>query len=271
VKRVFVAIVFAAVFALAVVAFAACTQRPRMCVAAGECGTSAACVAGRCLPDGGVPAIQAARRLLVDPVDVSYLRRGDGANGGALPAIITLGRAADSEAMVLVRFSVPIAKDANVIEAYLLLERTDLVDSDPTPIVLHASRIIDPWDGRSISWARQPRIHDTRSPSTIVTPWGRTQVRVDVRDLVAHWRLHQRDDQGLAIIAENSSATGIALALTAAEEASPLGSSESTSANQSSAGGSSGGLFEPRSPATLGVGPSALPSRAGPRLELYVK
>ena len=100
-----------------------------------------------------MPAIQSARRVIVDPVDVAYIRRGDSANGGELPAIFTLGRREGGEALLFLRFRVPIAKDAKILEAYLLLERTDAVESDPTPITLHASRIVDPWDARSISWA----------------------------------------------------------------------------------------------------------------------
>src|SRR6516225_167697 len=110
------ALVTAVAAAGALVASTACVQRARMCSAPTECGPGAGCVAGRCLPDGGVPAIQAARRLVVDPVDVAYLRRG-AERGGALPEIALLGRDVDSEAMLLLRFSVPLPKETNVLEA----------------------------------------------------------------------------------------------------------------------------------------------------------
>jgi hypothetical protein len=236
-----------AIAALAALTASGCTQRARMCSAPTECGANAGCVAGRCLPDGGMPAIQNARRLVLDPVDVAYVRRGEGASGGELPAIFTLGRGADGEALLFLRFLVPIAKDAKILEAYLLLERTDAVDSDPTPITLHASRIVDPWDGRSISWARQPRLEETRSPSTTIDPSGRMLIRLDVRELVKRWRLHEKSEQGIAVVADNASATGMAFALTVAQEAQAVAAE----------------------PAPTEPHPG--PQRSGPRLELYVK
>jgi hypothetical protein len=197
---------------------ASCKPRARMCDAPNECGVGAGCVAGRCLPDGGVPAIQNAKRLVYAPVDVAYVRRGDGANGGALPAIASLGRASDAEAILFLRFDVPLAKDANVVEAYVVLDRTSAVDTDPTPITLHVARIVDAWDGRSISWASQPRVEDTRSPSTTIDPGARARVRLDVRDLVQHWRRHEKSDRGLAVVADTTSETGMAFALTAVSE-----------------------------------------------------
>ena len=237
--------------------FGACVQRPRMCSVPNECGPGAACVSGRCLPDGGVPAIQNARRLLVEPVDVAYLHHGDALPGGELPEIATLGRASQSEAIVLLRFALVLPSDATILEAYLLLERTHAVDVDPAPITLHTARIVDPWDGRSVSWPLQPRLEDARSPSTTVIPTGQTIVRLDVREIVQHWRAHATRDQGIAVVADDLSATGIAFALTASSEAPPLS-------------------VEPLSPEA----PRALPNdttarlgaqRIGPRLELYVK
>jgi hypothetical protein len=148
---------------------------------------------------------------------------------------------------------VPLAKEANVVEAYLLLERADVVDTDPTPITLHAARIVEPWDGRSISWALQPRFEDVRAPSTTVMPTGKTLVRVDVRELVQRWRQHEKTDQGIAVVADNASPTGMAFALSVAEE---------SSTSERSANEAQGGITDP-----VHTGQE----RAGPRLELYVK
>jgi hypothetical protein len=191
-----------------------CVARPRMCVAESECGPSAACVGGRCLPEGGIPAIQTARRVLFAPVDLAYLRRGGASSeAGAPPPLVVLGRNSDRESKLLLRFSVPLPPEATVIEAYLLLDRSDLVDSDPEPIALHAARIAEPWDSRSVTWATQPRIDDLNLPSTTVRPEGGPLVRVDVRDLVAKWRTHDARDQGIAVVAETSTPSGIAFAL----------------------------------------------------------
>lgn len=247
------------VMALAVAVASGCTQRARMCNAPNECGASQGCVAGRCLPDGGVPAIQSARRLVYAPVDLAFIRRGDAPTGGAPPPIAPLGRASDGAAILLLRFDVPLAKDANVLEAYLDLERTSAVDVDLAPISLHAARIVGPWDGRSISWALQPRIEESRGASTTVAPAAGRLVRVDVRDLVLRWRIHEPADHGIAVVADATSATGMAFALSPVEE-----NDDSIELSAKSAP-VFGGTREPSRAA------ERTREVSGPRLELYVK
>jgi hypothetical protein len=254
---------------LAALALASCAARPRMCVAPSECGQTASCVAGRCLPSVGTPAIQSARRMVYEPVDIAFIRPGDGARGGVLPPIASLGRASDSSALLLLRFRVPISKDAKIIEAYLLMDRTTAIDADPMPIVLHAARIIEPWDGRSISWALLPRIEETRSPSTTVEPSGRGAIRLDVRALVEHWRLHEKSDQGLAVVSESTSPSGMPIAMTSFSDAPTSGAaSEPRAATSTPTFGAFGvGALSTAAPAEV----SAPILRQGPRLELYVK
>lgn len=115
----------------------------------------------------------------------------------------------------MMRFSVALAANANVVEAYVVLRRTDAVDDDPAPISLHATRIVEAWEGRSISWALQPRVVDTRSPSTVVEPGGPALVRLDVRELVRQWSKHDPHDQGIAIVADNESRSGSTFAFRA--------------------------------------------------------
>jgi hypothetical protein len=199
--------------ALAVaVILSGCVARARMCAAPAECGGQASCVAGRCQRTGGVPAIQTARRIVLEPVAVAYVHRGEAVPSSALPPSFTLGRDSDGEARLYLRFAAPIPRETAVVEAYLLLERSADVDADPSPITLHAARVIDTWDPRSIAWARQPRIEETRSPSTTITSAGRSRVRLDVKDLVVHWKSHDKSDQGLVILADTKSPTGIAFA-----------------------------------------------------------
>jgi hypothetical protein len=128
--------------------------------------------------------------------------------------VLLLGRSGDA-AVLLLRFAVPIPEDDSVVEAYVLLDRSEVVESDPQPISLHAARIIDAWDGRSISFERQPRWEETGSPGAIVTGTERPLIRVDVRDLVKHWKTHDPRDQGIAIVADDTSRTGMAFAATA--------------------------------------------------------
>jgi hypothetical protein len=230
---------------------AGCAARARMCAAPAECGTQASCVAGRCQRTGGVPAIQTARRIVVEPVAVAYVRRGEGMRSGALPPSFTLGRESDGGARLYLRFSVPIPRETTVIEAYLLLERTSDLDTDPSPITLHAARVVEPWDPRSIAWALQPRIEETRSPSTTITSAGRARVRLDVKDLVVRWKAHDRADQGLVVLADSKSPTGIAFAF-------------APSGNESISGSLSDETRPPEGVADPALG---LP----PELEIYVK
>jgi hypothetical protein len=181
-----------------------------MCSSEGQCGSQASCVAGRCVAQGGVPAIATARRLLFAPADVAYLRRGDGA-GRIAPALVMMGRG--DGALALLRFSIPLAADTKVLEAYLLFERSVAVDADPTPVTLRAARILDAWDGRSTSWARQPRVEDIGAPVTEVSASSGPIVRIDVRSLVQRWRRRSGADEGIALIADGGGATGMAFAL----------------------------------------------------------
>jgi len=206
-------------FALAAT-FVGCAPRARMCVESSECAAQSACVAGRC--QGTAPnvkaAVDGARRIVVRPVDLAYVSRAD-LDPGAPPPVVALGK--DSGTLLL-RFSVALAKTANVLEAYVVLHRSDAVDDDPSPIYLHATRIVDAWQGRSTSWALQPRHADTRAPATRVEPGGPSLVRLDVRDLVRQWPKRDPRDQGIAIVADNESRTGTSFALigTGAERAS---------------------------------------------------
>jgi hypothetical protein len=251
---------------------AGCAGRPRMCTAPADCPPAwGACVAGRCQPGGRVVMQEAeTRRLVFAPVDVAYIRRGEDAHDGVVPSVFTLGSARDGSAMLLLRFAVSLPEGTRIPEAYVILERTDATESDPTPIGLHAARILDPWDARSVSWARQPRIDDARTPVTTVS-LARTRVRIDVRDLVRRWRLHDRADQGIAIVADGASRTGMAFALSPTDIADDAPRGVAGSAVRAGAPT----FFA----APVAAGASDAPETAsnldgkqlGPRLELYAK
>lgn len=195
---------------LAAVFLAACMTPPRMCAYESDCGGQASCVAGRCVAHGATAAIDTARRLLFFPVDVAYV----GPHGDAdRPATATLGRAGERGAIVLSRFEASLPPEATVLEAYLLLERPAGVDTDPTPVVLHAAPIIDRWDARSVSWARQPRVEEVGAPVTRVFAASGPLVRLDMRVLVQRWRRRTGVDFGVAVVAEGESATGVVVAL----------------------------------------------------------
>jgi hypothetical protein len=251
--------------AVAVAGAWACSPRARMCTTSGDCGPARVCVSGRCqteVADGGAPAIQFARRLVLPPVDLAYVRRGD-SHGAALPTIFTLGRERDGDAVLLLRFSLPLTAASQVVEAYVLLERATAVETDPAPIALHAARVADGWDSRSVSWGALPRIEETRSPSTIVREGGPAVVRVDVRDIVRRWAIHDPRDHGIALVAESTTPTGAAFVLVQGAEkeqalmAPPGGGVLGASASDRATGGDLG---------HAGSGQATMP-----RLEVYVK
>lgn len=207
------------------------------------------------------PAIDAARRLVLHPIDIAYLRRGDAPSGGALPPLFSLGK---DSAVLMMRFSVALAANANVVEAYVVLRRTDAVDDDPAPISLHATRIVEAWEGRSTSWALQPRVVDKRSPATVVEPGGPSLVRLDVRELVRQWPKHDPHDQGIAIVADNESRSGSTFAFISSA---PVGPDRGSSSDIG------GGLPPARGDGqrTSSSGSSSPAPELEPYLELYVR
>jgi len=215
-------IVLAGAIAVALGSLGACATRPRMCEAPTDCG-SGSCVAGRCQPDAGTPAVQTSRRLVFEPVDLAYLPPGGG--DATSPAMGILGK---DKARLFLRFAIPLPPEQEVVEAYVLLSRTDAYDADPTPISLHATRIVEAWNPRSTSWSLQPRVEDIRAPRTTVTASGRPLVRVDVRELVQKWKKRDPRDHGVAIVSERTSPTGMAFALAPTPEPRPTDSSTVT-------------------------------------------
>lgn len=188
-----------------------CVPRARLCTASSECAGGNACVAGRCQLEKATvkPAVDSARRLVLRPVDMAVVAHS---SDGAIPPIFSLGRDA-APAKLLLRFSVALPSNATIIEAYVVLRKSTVVDDDPEPISLHATRIEETWTGGSVSWAIQPRTSEIRAPSTVVEAAGSPVVRMDVREIVKHWAKHDPTDQGIAILAENETRSGTTFAI----------------------------------------------------------
>ena len=197
-----------------------CAPRPRMCTASSECVAQSACVAGRCQPDkpNVKPAIDAARRLVVRPTGVAYLRRGDGANGGALAAALCarsrlrrphdafLGPASrDREHRRGLRRAPPFRRGRR-------RSSTDFPTRDPDHRRLGAAIH---FLGAAASCHRGARSRH------LVEPGGPALVRLDVRDLVRQWPKHDPRDQGVAIVADNETRTGTTFAFRAVGTHSP--------------------------------------------------
>jgi hypothetical protein len=254
-------------FALAAMAalFAGCVPRGQMCAGSGECrdehgtpvGSTRLCVAGRCQPSAFVPAIQSARRVLAAPVEVAFVRRGDGAAGGRVPSVVALAKRGQGDAALLLRFAVPLPRGATLVEAYLLVDRVPDSAADEGAIALGLARILEPWDGRSASWARMPRLGAPASPRTRVSAWGPSPLRIDAKAVVGAWMTERRgDDFGVALVTEDETASGFAVRLAPALPATlgpGAGGGEAAFTMGEASRGEAGGEGH------------------GPRLELYVK
>jgi hypothetical protein len=240
-----------------------CAPPPRMCAFESDCGAQASCVAGRCVAHGATPAIATARRLLFTPVDVGWVRRGDAAGRD----VATLGRG--DGATVFLRFSVPVPPETSVVEGYLLLERAPGIDTDPGTLALHAARVEGAWDGRTLSWARQPHVVEVGAPVTTVrAAEGAFFVRLDVRTIVERWRRRDRIEGGIAVVTEGEIPSGLSLALAPVDV--PADREDPVLAPPRGPATQPPSPFEPRA-----VGPALAgdPRRqaVGPRLELYVR
>lgn len=200
-----------ACLAAAVSLVSACVPPPRMCVSEAECGTQAACVAGRCVAKGATPAIDSARRLLFSPVDVGWTHRGGSGGAEGTPAMATLGRG--DGAVLFLRFAVPLPPETTVLEAYLLLDRFPDATSDPAPLALHTARVVSAWDSRSLTWGSQPAIDEVGAPVTRIAGVAGATVRLEVREILQRWRKRDRDDFGMAVVTDGRSATGVTFAL----------------------------------------------------------
>jgi hypothetical protein len=196
---------------------ASCVPPPqRMCTAPSDCGGSSSCVAGRCIATGAVPAISTARRVVYEPVDVGYVRRGGPAlQGTPAGAVATFGL--PGEPRMFMRFEVALRPDEALVEAFLAIERAPDVAADPATITLHAAPVVERWDGRLVSWGSQPRIEELGLPRTPVSAAGGARVRLDVRALLERWRRQRTSSDGgvsLAVLSDGESASGVTFAMT---------------------------------------------------------
>jgi hypothetical protein len=177
--------------------------------------------------------------------------------------------------LLLLRFDATLPSQANILEAYILLERAHDSDDD-APVALHVARVVDPWSGNTVSWAHQPRIADRGAPVTRALASSPGFVRLDVRDIVNHWRLRQGGDFGVAVVAEGDNARGMAFALLPAIPPPGLGIGDPLLASQTPAadGPEQAGPFADSAPTEPRIGasfPESPREPAGPKLELYVK
>lgn len=179
--------------------------------------------------------MSAPRRLLLGPTEIAVVRRGSAVAAGTIPAAVTLGRIGDAPAAVLLRFDVP--RDLDVAAAYLLVDRSDDGGSDGAGVGLHTEALVGTWpDGLAQE--------DRRSASLELRPGGPVRLRIDVTFLRGH--LGDLDRDGVALVADRLTSTGVSIAVTASLSSPLVGDPVAPRA------------LEPTSP-------------RAPRLELYLK
>jgi hypothetical protein len=188
-----------------------CAPRRELCAGPTDCGAFA-CIAGQCHAKDATSVYAGTRRMIVRPSDLAVLERRGISEGGALPAVFTLG-APGAKTELLLRFNVPLDRGASIVRAFVLLQRSAAVMSDPLPVAVHADRVIGRWNPTTVSWRTAPPIEDVRLPRTVIEPTTPSLIRVDVTELVRLWLAHDPRDQGLLIVAENETRTGVTFAL----------------------------------------------------------
>src|SRR5580658_6549276 len=189
----------------------ACAPRKELCAGPADCRASD-CVAGKCLAKDATSIYVGTRRMVLPASDLAVLERGAHSEGGALPAIFTLGAPSDRTELLL-RFDFRLDRGASIVRASVLLDRSNAVMSDPLPVAIHADRVIGRWNPRTVSWSTAPPVEDVRPPRTVIASTTPSLVRVDVTDLVRLWLAHDPRDQGLSIVAETETATGVTFTL----------------------------------------------------------
>jgi hypothetical protein len=155
------------------------------------------------------------RRFVLEPVDIAFIQRGSGLLAGLLPASATLGRASDGPAAVLLRFELP--RDVDLVQANLVFDRArdtlQQVGGDGAGVALHAERIVGPWSGAMATWLDGPELEDPHTAAIVLRRDSPSRVRLDVTSLVKPSSTDAPPDQGLALLAHVSTASGAAIVL----------------------------------------------------------
>ena len=172
--------------------------------------------------------------MTLTATSMAYVRAGS--DSGEVPLVYDLGRR-DDDAELLVRFERPLGfyqALGTVVEAYLVLPRATESAPPPSPASssgleltsLAVVRIVDPWTPAAASWSARPSLDSAaRSTTTVPNVGGLASprlVRLDVRALVEGWRAHDTKDQGLAVIGDKESASGLSFATPADGDAASL-------------------------------------------------
>lgn len=191
-------------------------RAPIGCANDGVCGTSAdgMCLAGTCTTRAELPG-RGHTRVTMRPTAVAWIGEGapppsmtplDGRGDAARArSLATLGGEGSSK--LLLRYAwppagLPSGATTRIEAAYVVLTVVDAgagIASDG-PLVLRASRVVEPWDAASVTWLSQPRAFDVGArPSSAPRSTSVRTARVDVRAVLERSRGAELGTQGIAI------------------------------------------------------------------------
>lgn len=200
--------------ALAVLALSSCIRTPAgapLCGDDAACVDGKTCVVGRCrLAGSTLVGPSDGRRLVLAPDGIAVSSSRDASGGGAqAPAVVVLGRGSST---LFLHFAVPISDAREVNAAVLVLEppRDALPPASPTPI--HIASILDPWTANDVSHGRIPSVGVPERAGVFAGSFGGI-VRIDVTTLVKHWAEREDDEQGIAVMADETDAYGSTFSL----------------------------------------------------------
>lgn len=200
--------------ALAALALTSCVRAPAgapLCGDGAACVDGKTCVVGRCrLAGSTLVGPSDGRRLVLAPDGIAVTSSKDASGGGSqAPAVVVLGRGAST---LYLHFAVPISDPRDVTAAVLVLEppRDALPPASPTPI--HIASILDPWTANDVSNGRIPSVGVPERAGVFAGSFGGI-VRIDVTTIVKHWAEREDDEQGLAIMADETDAYGSTFSL----------------------------------------------------------
>jgi hypothetical protein len=171
------------------------------------CGDGRACVAGRCRATEASASQGDALRVVLAPADLAVVGLHGGGGGPDLPESVALGRAESGTVVMLFRFEATWRDDAEVQNAFLVLEPLEGTPPAINPISFEMARVVEPWRAEVVSWGRQPRLAVPYGAGTLRARPA-LPLRVDVTPLVKTWNRRDADDHGIALLAKGDDAYG---------------------------------------------------------------
>jgi hypothetical protein len=125
---------------------------------------------------------QSGRRLVVTPTEVGVLEQA-----GPLTRV----------AVVLVRF--PLAWDAPVASAFLVLEPKRSAERGPQTVAIRVARVLEPWHAVDVAAGRLPRLAPAEI-SAVASGVAERPTRIDITKVVRSSIAGHADAQAIALI-----------------------------------------------------------------------